>query len=57
MRAQLKISYSVHRNLNVKANNDRSFDYTLATAQAAAGHVQARARLIIPCGPLRHAPF
>ncbi|BDA43810.1 probable polypyrimidine tract-binding protein 2 [Coccomyxa sp. Obi] len=26
---RLKISYSVHRNLNVKANNDRSFDYTL----------------------------
>ena len=35
VRAQLKISYSVHRNLNVKANNDRSFDYTLAAAQAA----------------------
>ncbi|EIE19256.1 RNA-binding domain-containing protein [Coccomyxa subellipsoidea C-169] len=26
---RLKISYSVHRNLNVKANNDRSCDYTL----------------------------
>jgi hypothetical protein len=26
---QLKISYSIHRNLNVKGNNDRSWDYTL----------------------------
>ena len=30
---QLKISYSVHQNLNVKANNDRSFDFTLPTGQ------------------------
>ena len=25
---QLKIAYSVHRDLNVKANNDKSWDYT-----------------------------
>ena len=31
--AQLKISYSVHQNLNVKANNDRSFDFTLPAGQ------------------------
>ena len=30
---QLKISYSVHQNLNVKANNDRSFDFTLPAGQ------------------------
>ena len=27
--AQLKIAYSVHRDLNVKGNNERSRDYTL----------------------------
>ena len=26
--AQLKLSYSVHRELNVKTNSDRSWDYT-----------------------------
>ncbi|CAK0779747.1 hypothetical protein CVIRNUC_004841 [Coccomyxa viridis] len=30
---KLKISYSVHQNLNVKANNDRSFDFTLPAGQ------------------------
>jgi hypothetical protein len=29
--AQLKISYSVHRDLNVKGNNERSFDFTTAS--------------------------
>lgn len=28
--AQLKISFSVHRDLNVKGQNDKSMDYTLA---------------------------
>ena len=27
---QLKISFSVHRDLNVKGQNDKSMDYTLA---------------------------
>ena len=34
---QLKIAYSVHRDLNVKANNDKSWDYGGATPGAAAG--------------------
>jgi len=34
---QLKIAYSVHRDLNVKANNDKSWDYGGGTPGAAAG--------------------
>ena len=34
---QLKIAYSVHRDLNVKANNDKSWDYGGATPGAVAG--------------------
>ena len=33
---QLKIAYSVHRDLKVKANNDKSWDYGGATPGAAA---------------------
>lgn len=32
---QLKISFSVHRDLNVKGNNDKSMDYTLPQQAAA----------------------
>ena len=31
---QLKIAYSVHRDLNVKGNNERSRDYTLPEPSA-----------------------
>ena len=34
---QLKIAYSVHRDLNVKANNDKSWDYGGGTPGASAG--------------------
>ena len=34
---QLKIAYSVHRDLNVKANNDKSWDYGGATPGGPAG--------------------
>ena len=33
---QLKISFSVHRDLNVKGQNDKSMDYTLAQQPAGA---------------------
>ena len=36
---QLKITYSRHKDLNVKGNNERSFDYTQAsTAQPGSAH-------------------
>lgn len=30
---QIKLSFSVHRNLNVRVNNDRGWDYTGANTQ------------------------
>ena len=49
--AQLKISYSVHQNLNVKANNDRSFDFTLPAGQqpGMAAPPQAAPQVRDPC--------
>lgn len=38
---QLKISFSVHRDLNVKGQNDKSMDYTIAAGAPAVAYPPA----------------
>ena len=53
---QLKISFSVHRDLNVKGQNDKSMDYTIAAGAPALAYPPAPGAAPVGAAPPGRPP-